>query len=170
MNCEITKCEDPLYSTKEIETLPLIDYSCLNQDLLATLKYWKQWNMCFQSIWKLRSSAKIWYPVEVNEFEVATSGGRRSGLDPGARIQAKNNLVKSSEICNFWATQTLYTSKESWKQSSFWFEIKVEDFVLKKLKKKLILWFPIPKNHNPLSVLAEFRGNLSRYYLLYTLN
>ena len=61
------------------------------------------------------------------------SGGRRSGQGPG-----KKNSIKNSEICNFWATQTLYTSKESWEQSSFRFEIKLEDFVMKKLKKK---WF-----------------------------
>ena len=52
-----------------------------------------------------------------------------------ARVQAKKDSIKNSEICNFWATQTLYTSKESWEQSSFRFEIKLEDFVMKKLKK-----------------------------------
>ena len=42
---------------------------------------------------------------------------------------------KNYKICNFWATQTLYTSKESWEQSSFRFEIKFGDFVVKKMKK-----------------------------------
>ena len=80
--------------------------------------------------WKLRSLAKIWYPIEVAEVEIAASGGRRSGQVPGNK-----KLIKNSEIRNFWATQTLYTSKESWEQSSFRFEIKLEDYVMKKLKK-----------------------------------
>ena len=44
-------------------------------------------------------------------------------------------MIKNSEIRNFWATQTLYTSKESWEQLSFRFEIKSGDFVIKNLKK-----------------------------------
>ena len=52
-----------------------------------------------------------------------------------AKVQAKKNSIKNSEIGNFWATKTLYTSKESWEQLSFRFEIKSETFVLKKLKK-----------------------------------
>ena len=52
-----------------------------------------------------------------------------------ARVQVKKNLIKNSKIRKFWATQMLYTSKESWEQSSFRFEIKFGDFVVKKLKK-----------------------------------
>ena len=80
-------------------------------------------------------------------------------VDKVAKVQAKKSLIKNSEICNFCATQTLYTSKESWQQSSVRFEIKLVDFVMKKLKK---IWLWIPKNHNFLLVLAEFLKNLSR--------
>jgi hypothetical protein len=52
-----------------------------------------------------------------------------------AWVQAKKNSIKMTKICNFWATQTLYTSKESWEQSLFIFETKSKTFVLKKLKK-----------------------------------
>ena len=69
------------------------------------------------------------------------SGGRRSGHGPG-----KKNLIKNYEICNFWATQTLFTSKESWEKSSFRFEIKLEDFFIKKLKKFDILIFDPKKS------------------------
>ena len=81
-------------------------------------------------IWKLTYFTKIWYPIEVAEVEIAASGGRRSGQGPGEK-----NSIKNSEIGNFWATKTLYTSKESWEQLSFRFEIKSETFVLKKMKK-----------------------------------
>ena len=41
---------------------------------------------CQQSlIWKLRSLAKIWYPIEVAEVEIAASEGRRSGQGPGEK-------------------------------------------------------------------------------------
>ena len=63
-------------------------------------------------MWKLRYSAKIWYPIEVAEVEIAASGGRRSGQVPGDK-----KLIKNSEIRNFWATQTLYTSKKAEKNS-----------------------------------------------------
>jgi hypothetical protein len=52
-----------------------------------------------------------------------------------ARVQAKKSSIKKSEICNFWATQMLYTSKESREQSSFRFEIKLEFFVYEKFEK-----------------------------------
>ena len=87
-------------------------------------------------IWKLRSLAKICYPIEVAEVEIAASGGRQSGQGPGEK-----NSIRNSEICNFWATQTLCTSKESWEQSSFRFEIKLGNLVMKKLKKNLFCNF-----------------------------
>ena len=51
-----------------------------------------------------------------------------------AKVQTKK-LIKNSDILNFWAKKTLYTSKESWEQSSFKFEIKAEDSAVKNLKK-----------------------------------
>ena len=36
-------------------------------------------------IWKLTYSAKIWYPIEVSEVEIAASRGRRSGKGPGEK-------------------------------------------------------------------------------------
>ena len=33
-------------------------------------------------MWKLASSAKIWYPTEVAELKVAASGGHQSGQGP----------------------------------------------------------------------------------------
>ena len=86
-----------------------------------------------QNIWKLTYFAKIWYPIEVAEVEIAASGGRWSGQGPDEK-----NLIKNLEIGNFWATKTIYTSKESWEQLSFRYETKSETFVLKKLKKS---WF-----------------------------
>ena len=74
----------------------------------------------------------MWYPNEVAEVEIAASGGRRSGQVPGEK-----KLFKNSEIRNFWATQMLYTSKESWEKLLFIFEINLGDFVMKKLKKKI---------------------------------
>ena len=79
-----------------------------------------------------------------------------------ARVQAKKNSIKNSEICNFWSTQSLYTSKESWEQFSLRFEIKLEDFVMTKLKKNDFFHFWSQKNHNFWSVMAEFLENLSR--------
>ena len=60
------------------------------------------------------------------------------GRSPKGQGTGKTKLITNSEIFNFWATQTLYTSKESWEKSSFRFEIKLGDFVMKKLKKN---WF-----------------------------
>ena len=67
--------------------------------------------MSFQSnkqylTWKLRSSAKILDPVEVNEVDIAASGSRRRGQDPGKKKSGKNSV-----ICNFWDTQRLYAYK-----------------------------------------------------------
>ena len=62
-----------------------------------------------------------------------------------ARVQAKKRSIKNSQICYFWATQTLYTSNESWEQCSLRFEIKLEDFVVKKLKKKDFVILDPPK-------------------------
>ncbi len=81
-------------------------------------------------IWKLRSLPKIWHPIEVTEVKIAASRGRQSGQG-----QDEKKFDENSKIRNFWATKVLYTSKESWEQLSFRFEIKLEDFVIKKLKK-----------------------------------
>ena len=53
-----------------------------------------------------------------------------------ARIQAKKNSFKNSKICNFSATKTLYTSKESCEQSFFQNWSQIFDFLLKIRKKK----------------------------------
>ena len=34
-------------------------------------------------IWKLTSSAKIWYPIEVTQVKIRAYGGRWSGKGPG---------------------------------------------------------------------------------------
>ena len=59
----------------------------------------------------MTSSAKIWYPIEVADVKIAASRGRGSGQGPDEK-----NSIKNSEIRNFLATKTLYTSKESWEQ------------------------------------------------------
>ena len=60
----------------------------------------------------------------------------------------RSKREKFSKI--FLQKRNMYTSKQSWEHFLFRFEIKLEDFVLKKLKqkkqtKKSILWFSIQK-------------------------
>ena len=52
-----------------------------------------------------------------------------------AKVQTWKKCFKFSKIFNFWATKMLYTSKESWEQSSLIFETKLQTFVWKKMKK-----------------------------------
>ena len=49
------------------------------------------------------------------------------------KVQTWKKCFKFSKIFNFWATKMLYTSKESWEQSSLIFETKLQTFVWKKM-------------------------------------
>ena len=53
----------------------------------------------------------------------------RSPKWTGSRRQKSS--IKNSKICNFWATQTLCTSKESWEQSVFRIEVEYLNFYWK---------------------------------------
>ena len=66
------------------------------------------------------------------------ASGGQSGQGP-----AEKKMIKNSEICNVWGTQTLYTPKESWENLSISFELKLGDFAIKKLKKKKEFFFVI---------------------------
>ena len=55
-----------------------------------------------------------------------------------ARLQVKKSLIKYYKICNFWATQMLYTSKGSWEQSFFRIEVKHLTFLYWKMRKQNI--------------------------------
>ena len=81
-------------------------------------------------IWKLTFSAKVWYPIEVVEVQIAASGGCWSGQGPGEKKFDKK----------FWNLQFLsHTNiihlKRKLGQSSFRFEIELDDFLWKKWKK-----------------------------------
>ena len=51
------------------------------------------------------------------------------------KVKMKKIIDENPKITNFCLTDMLYTSKESSQKLSFIFEIKLEDFVIKKLKK-----------------------------------
>ena len=61
-------------------------------------------------IWKLIYCAKIWYPIEVAEVEIAATGGRQSGQDPDEK-----NSIKNLEIFEL---QKRYTPQKKAKNNS----------------------------------------------------
>ena len=69
----------------------------------------------------MRSLKLIVWPQEVSEV---------------TEVKMKKIIGENPKIINFCLTDMLYTSKESSQKLSFIFEIKLEDFVIKNLKKK----------------------------------
>ena len=91
-------------------------------------------------IWKLRSFAKIWYPIEVAEVKIAASGGRRTGQGP----------IEKKVWSKFWNLQFLsYTNIIHLKRKlrTIFIQIwnKIRGFCYEKVEKKSILWFSIQK-------------------------
>ena len=82
----------------------------------------------------MTSSAKVWYLIEVAEVEIAVLRGGRSGQGPGK----KKFDQKNSEI---WATQMLYTPKESWEQFFLRLEVKYLIFYWKMSEKNIFMIF-----------------------------
>ena len=113
-------------------------------------------------IWKLTYLAKIWYPIEMGpieiaEVEIAASGGRRSGQGPGEK--KFDQKFGNPQILSY--TNIIHLKR---KLRTIFIQIwnKIWGLCCKKVEKKSILWFSIPKNHDLGSVFAEFLENLSR--------
>ena len=49
-------------------------------------------------MWKLTSSAKIWYPIEVAEDKITVSGGRQSGQGPGVGSKIQISAIVKIKI------------------------------------------------------------------------
>ena len=85
--------------------------------------------------------AKIQYPIEVIEVQIAASGGHQSAEGPG-----KKKLMKNSEICNFLSYANLIHLKR--KLRTIVFQIWNKIF-MKKLKKIRFCDFRSQKIINP---------------------
>ena len=81
---------------------------------------YESWHLQLKFETSLRSLRVIVWPQEVSEV---------------TEVKMIKILGENPKITNFCLTEVLYTSKEASKKSSFIFEIKLEDFVIKKLKK-----------------------------------
>ena len=105
-------CGSPFWRTQSRAS----KFSFLSTNSISNESWYLQ--LKFETL--LRSLRSKFGPLEVAEV---------------AKVQARKKWFMFSKIFNFWATKLLYTSKESWEQSSLIFESKSQTFVLKKNEK-----------------------------------
>ena len=110
----------------------------------------------------LAQDANIWYPIEMGpieiaEVEIAASGGRWIGQGQGEKQIDK-------KFCNlqFLSYTNVIHLKRKLRTIVIQIWNKIWGLCCKKVEKKSILWFSIPKNHDLGSVSAEFLEHLSR--------
>ena len=108
-------------------------------------------------IWKLTYFTKIWYPIEVAEFEIRALEDRRSGQGPG-----KKKFDQKFLNMQFLSYTNVIHLKRKLRTIVIQIWNKIWGLCCKKVEKKSILWFSIPKNHGLGSVSAEFLENLKR--------